>query len=138
MVFLPELRPVTHEYSDQLSEVTAAGIPCYSIHEILSEKLRALIQRSYTAPRDLYDIWYLAQNVSDLNWSEIAEAFHKKMKFKNIEFTGIHQMINPENDKQLMAAWNNSLAHQIPGDHFPEYETVRDEIKRLLTEYFVD
>jgi predicted nucleotidyltransferase component of viral defense system len=136
MVFPPEIRPIHHGYSDNLSELTTAGIPCYSIHEVLAEKLRALIQRSYTAPRDFYDIWYLSQNVSELKWSEIVKAFHKKMKFKNIEFTGIDQIINPENDKQLMAAWNNSLAHQIPGDNFPEYGTVRDEIKRLLTEYF--
>jgi len=60
------------------------------------------------------------------------------MKFKNIEFTGVNQMINPENDKQLMAAWKNSLAHQIPGEHFPEYNTVRDAIKRLFMEYFID
>ena len=85
MVFTPEIRPIHHEYSDILSEATTAGIPCNSIQEVLSEKLRALIQRSYTAPRDFYDIWYLPQNVSELNWSEIVEAFHKKMKFKNID-----------------------------------------------------
>jgi predicted nucleotidyltransferase component of viral defense system len=136
MAFPPELRQIHHGYSDNLSELTAAGVPCYSIQEVLAEKLRALIQRSYTAPRDFYDIWYLSQNVPELNWSEIVEAFHKKMKFKNIEFSGIDQMINGENDKQLMAAWNNSLAHQISGDNFPEYGTVREEIKRLLTEYF--
>jgi len=136
MVFPPAIRPIHHGYSDNLSELTAAGIPCYSIQEVLAEKLRALIQRSYSAPRDFYDIWYLSQNVSELNWSEIVEAFHKKMKFKNIEFTGIEQMINKENDKQLMAAWNNSLAHQIPGDDFPEYGIVRKEIKHLLLKYF--
>lgn len=137
MVFPPEIQPVNHEYSDHLSELTASGIPCYSIQEVLSEKLRALIQRSYTAPRDFYDIWYLSQNVPNLDWMAIKEAFHKKMKFKNIEFTGIDQMINPENDKQLLAAWDNSLAHQIPGDNFPEYGTVRDEIKRLIMEYLI-
>jgi predicted nucleotidyltransferase component of viral defense system len=136
MVFQPEIRLVNHGYMDNLSELTAAGIPCYSIQEVLAEKFRALIQRSYTAPRDFYDIWYLSQNVPELNWSEIVEAFHKKMKFKNIEFTGIDQMINDENDKQLMAAWNNSLAHQISGDYFPKYGNVRGEIKQLLVEYF--
>jgi len=135
MVFQPELRPVNHEYNDKLSDATVPGVPCYSIQEVLSEKLRALIQRSYTAPRDFYDIWYLSRNVPDLNWIEIKNAFHQKMKFKNIEFTGIDQMINEENDKKLMAAWNNSLAHQIPGDHFLEYETVRDTIKELLMKY---
>ena len=136
MVFPPEKRPIHHGYSDKLSEATATGVPCYSIQEVLAEKFRALIQRSYKAPRDFYDIWYLAKNVADLNWFEIVEAFHKKMKFKNIVFTGIDQMINEENDKQLMAAWSNSIAHQIPGDNFPEYRVVRDEIKQLLNEYF--
>lgn len=48
-----ELRPIVHPYSDTL---VTSEIPCYSITEVLSEKLRALIQRSYTAPRDYYDI----------------------------------------------------------------------------------
>ncbi len=78
----------------------------------------------------------MAQNVPELNWTDIVAAFHKKVKFKNIEFTGIDQMINPENDKQLMAAWNNSLSHQInPGNLLP-YETVRDELYKLLVQIF--
>lgn len=135
MLFLPEMRFVNHEYSDKLSESIGTGVPCYSIEEVFAEKLRALIQRSYTAPRDFYDIWYLSRNVSDLNWPKVIGAFHQKMRFKDIEFTGIEQMINEENDSQLMAAWNNSLAHQIPGDHFAEYKTVRDEVKQLLVKY---
>ena len=62
---------------------------------MLAEKLRALIQRSYTAPRDFYDIWYLSNIQDSIDWSEIKSAFHEKMKFKNIEFEGIHQMLNP-------------------------------------------
>lgn len=138
MVFLPEVRPVSHEYSDKLSKKSDTGVSCYSIQEILAEKLRALIQRSYTAPRDFYDIWYLARNMPDLDWKIIKEAFHQKMKFKNIEFTGVDQMINSENDKQLMAAWNNSLAHQIPGNYFPDYKIVRNEIKDLLISYLAN
>jgi predicted nucleotidyltransferase component of viral defense system len=132
MVFSPVTKRVHHEYSDNLSEMIASGIPCYSIQEVLAEKLRALIQRSYTAPRDFYDIWYLSRNVEGLNWNEIKTAFHQKMIFKGIEFFGIDQMINDENDKRLEPAWKNSLGHQIPGNHFPEYEGVRDEIKELL------
>jgi len=58
------------------------------------------------------------------------------MKFKNLEFTGIDQMINEENDKQLLAAWNNSLAHQILEDNFPPYDKVKVELKKLLQEIF--
>ena len=136
MIFPSEIRTVNHEYSDQLSDESNIGVQCYSIKEILAEKLRALIQRSYTAPRDLYDIWYLSRNVPSLNWDEIKEAFIQKMKFKNIEFTGINQIINEENDKQLNAAWNNSLANQISNDHFPDYGMVKNDIMQLLARYF--
>lgn len=135
MIFPPVERQVYHEYSDSLSE-TANAVPCYSLQEILAEKLRALIQRSYTAPRDFYDIWYLSQNVPELNWLEIVKAFRQKMKFKGLEFTGIDQMINAENDKRLQAAWKNSLRHQIPEENTNDYEFVKKGILKLLNEIF--
>jgi hypothetical protein len=58
------------------------------------------------------------------------------MKFKNLEFTGVEQMINVENDKQLEAAWKNSMAHQVDPDYYPEYIIVRDVLKSLLSEVF--
>ena len=135
LVFPIEMRAVHHRYSDKLSEEPLT-VPCYSINEVLAEKLRALIQRSYTAPRDFYDIWYLSENVPDIDWTVVTEAFHKKMAFKGLTFTGIDQMINEENDKRLKAAWENSLAHQIPEKNMTEYETVKKGISRLLNRIF--
>lgn len=135
MIFPQQNRKVHHEYSDQLL-AASQSIPCYSLQEVLAEKFRALIQRSYTAPRDFYDIWYLSQHVKDLDWNQIADAFHQKMKFKGLEFTGIDQMINEENDKRLQAAWKNSLAHQIPGNGLPEFEKIRESIEHLLNSKF--
>lgn len=135
MIFLAETRQVNHPYGDQLSQ-KPLKIPCYAIHEILSEKFRALIQRSYTAPRDFYDIWYLSNHVNDIHWSKVKEAFIDKMIYKEIEFTGVEQLINQENDKALKAAWNNSLAHQIPKNQLPEYELVKKELVALVHEVF--
>lgn len=131
MIFPVETREVYHPYSDQLSE-TPLEVPCYAIHEVLSEKLRALIQRSYTAPRDFYDIWYLANHVKDIDWKKVTTAFHQKMEFKGLEFTGIEQMINEENDKRLKAAWKNSLGHQIPEVQLPDYEVIKKELTELI------
>lgn len=133
MVFPVETREVYHPYSDNLSQ-TPLEVPCYAIHEVLSEKLRALIQRSYSAPRDFYDIWYLANHVKDIDWKKVTEAFHQKMKFKGLEFTGIEQMINEENDKRLKAAWKISLGHQIPEVQLPDYEVIKKELIGLLKE----
>ena len=135
MVFSIENREVFHPYTDGLSE-SPLVIPCYSLREVLAEKLRALIQRSYTAPRDFYDIWYLANNQTAIDWKEITDAFHVKMKFKNLEFEGIHQMIDENNDKRVKAGWENSLAHQIPGGINTTYKEVKQLLIGLLKEIF--
>ena len=137
MLFLPEEREVCHGYSDSLSKL-ALTVPCYSINEVLSEKFRALIQRSYTAPRDFYDIWYITNIEENLDWQEIAKAFHRKMEVKGLIFTGIEQMINPENDKRLKAAWHNSLGHQIKKEFLPEYEKVKKDLTKILKSLFLD
>lgn len=123
-------RDITHDYSDKLTD-SGKRIPCYSIEEVLSEKMRSLVQRSYTAPRDLYDLWYLSNYFKEINYQEVTAAFHKKMAFKGHIFTGVDQLLNPENDKQLKAAWKNSLAHQIIGS-LPEYKDVRKELFDLF------
>lgn len=135
MVFPVVFRPVYHEYSDALTSATKE-VPCYDIREVLSEKIRALIQRSYTAPRDYYDIWYLSNSFPDINWNEITSAFHEKMKFKGIEFIGIDQLINGKSERAVKLAWKNSLGHQITENDLPNFETVREEIEQLFNKYF--
>ncbi len=135
LVFPQTEKKLFHAYSDQVA-INPNAIPCYVIEEMLSEKLRSLIQRSYTAPRDYYDIWYLSNNVKDLNWPKIVDAFQEKMKFKGHEFTGIDQFINEENDENLKSAWKNSLGHQISGDVLPEFEVVKESLQTLFENNF--
>lgn len=134
MIFEVIERNVSHPYSDKLA--LESTIPCYKIEEVLAEKIRALIQRSYTAPRDYYDIWYLSNKFPDLDWKVIVDAFYKKMKFKNIEFIGVDQLINEKSDKALKGAWKNSLGHQIKPDKLPEYEVVRENLLLLFERIF--
>jgi len=135
VLFPVSKRDVIHSYSDKLTE-NALQVPCYSIEEVLAEKMRSLIQRSYSAPRDFYDIWNLSKYFPELEYKPIVDAFHKKLAFKGQSFSGIEQLINSENEKHLKAAWKNSLAHQITGE-FPDFETVKKELlvffKKILT-----
>ncbi|GAP72615.1 hypothetical protein SAMD00024442_37_24 [Candidatus Symbiothrix dinenymphae] len=135
MLFDAETKNIHHPYSDKLSE-NALNIPVYSIYEVLAEKLRALIQRSYTAPRDYYDIWYLSKNIENIDWQKVAEAFDRKMAYKGLIFIGIEQFINPHNDKVLKAAWKNSLEHQIASGNLPNYDTVRSDLLLLFEQIF--
>lgn len=135
MVFAPELATVLHSYSDKLTE-NAQEIPIYSTSEVLAEKIRSLIQRSYTAPRDYFDIWYLSKNIENINWQEVVAGFYKKVEYKNLKFSGIEQLINENNDIILRSAWKNSLEHQIENGKLPEYETVRNDLKLLFEKIF--
>ncbi|WP_423128085.1 nucleotidyl transferase AbiEii/AbiGii toxin family protein [Gaoshiqia sp. Z1-71] len=127
---------LVHGYSDTLTE-NAKRIPCYSIEEVLSEKMRALVQRSYTAPRDLYDLWYLSRHYKDVDLKNLEKAFLKKMEFKGHTFSGINQLLNPENDRPLKTAWKNSLGHQISGE-LPEYESVKQVLKDWFYAFLVN
>lgn len=137
MIFASENKNVVHQYSDSLTN-SAESIPCYDLKEVLAEKLRALIQRSYTAPRDYYDIWYLSQHNQDLDWDAIVTAFQQKMQFKGLSFNGIDQMLNEANDKILKKAWKNSLEHQIASGELPAYETVKKDLQTLFERIFAE
>lgn len=135
-VLLPlETRKVLHDYSDKLT-TAVDDIACYSVAEMMSEKLRALIQRSYSAPRDYYDIWMLTQRFPDLDNDLVVRTFHEKVKFKGLNFTGPDQLINPNTDRIISSAWNNSLSHQIPDGTLPEYGVVREALKALFERIF--
>lgn len=135
MIFEPVNRSVYHNYSDKLTP-TVETIACYDLREVLSEKLRALIQRSYTAPRDYYDIWYLSKYGGEIDWSEIKSAFLKKMEYKGLEFIGIDQLLNERSDNSVRRAWKNSLGHQISDEKLPTFEEVRTELEILFNQIF--
>jgi predicted nucleotidyltransferase component of viral defense system len=137
MIFTPEWATILHPYGDKLTE-NAQNIPMYSINEVLAEKIRALIQRSYTAPRDYFDIWYLSKNIENIDWKEVVKGFYRKIEYKNLQFSNIEQLINENNDKIQKSAWKNSLEHQIENGKLPEYETVRNDLKILFEKIFKD
>lgn len=56
MAFGVVSRPLLHPYSDAAE--LACLLPCYSLEEILVEKLRAICgQRRFAIARDIYDVW---------------------------------------------------------------------------------
>ena len=131
----PDTADVFHIYSDGLTK-NAQNIPIYCVNEVLAEKIRALIQRSYTAPRDYFDIWYLEKHIKYIDWQEVIRVFIEKVKYKNLHFFGIHQLINADNDEILKSAWKNSLEHQIENGKLPQYETVRNDLQNLFDNIF--
>ncbi|HED08695.1 MAG TPA: nucleotidyl transferase AbiEii/AbiGii toxin family protein [Ignavibacteria bacterium] len=131
MIFEPELKKITHPYSDSLLK-DSTEIFCYNLKEVIAEKIRALIQRSYSAPRDYYDIYYLKDSINQKDWKQIKLAFLEKMKFKKLKYENVEQLMNKKSIKIIKTAWGNSLKHQITKEKLPDADVVVKELKEIL------
>ncbi|MEA4904994.1 MAG: nucleotidyl transferase AbiEii/AbiGii toxin family protein [Petrimonas sp.] len=118
-----ERRNIYRNYSDLEEDFK---LQCYSLAEILIEKMAALMGR--TEPRDLYDFWYLTE-VERLDVAEHISSFNNKAE---------HKKHDPKNfmDKVLSKEvafkrdWERKLASQI--HDIPEYAEVFRGAKRHL------
>ncbi|MCK4749004.1 MAG: nucleotidyl transferase AbiEii/AbiGii toxin family protein, partial [Bacteroidales bacterium] len=124
---------VHHPYSDPLS-ANPLKVPAYNELEIITEKIRSLVQRSYNAPRDYYDIWYLLQK-SVFDEKKIKEGLLEKMAIKGIDFVNVDQFFPNENIRAVLIGWEQSLRNQIPGD-LPDFKMVEADLRELQNRIF--
>jgi len=102
IILLPtEKKRIFHPYSDEIN----AEIEVYSLEEIFTEKLRALIQR--TRARDLYDIGML---YGLINREKVLQILDKKFDFKEVALDKA-SLIKRKDD--FSNAWDASLKHQL-------------------------
>ena len=104
----PEIRTIHHPYSD----MKEMKIQTYSIEEIFSEKLRALIER--LRPRDLYDVIHLFK---DKRWTpsqkRVKSTLDAKCKYKNVPVPTLELLESSGKKQEMIEEWNSMLAHQI-------------------------
>ncbi len=130
IIFPPAIRPVIHPFSDAPGQ--DYPLRCYDIKEIMAEKFRALVQRSYTAPRDLYDIFMLSDKLNEKDWENIREAFARKMHYKNLQPSEIRDAINEHTYSTVRNAWQQSLAHQLPSAQLPSADEVIQKVVKII------
>lgn len=111
VLFPSENRKLIHLFSD--ADKIDISIPCYSLKEVLAEKMRSLIQRNRGEARDYFDLWFIKNNNDTLNWEEIKEAFLKKCIFKNVNFKSVSDFLEPARIKQVEITWDTRLNHQL-------------------------
>jgi predicted nucleotidyltransferase component of viral defense system len=116
-------KPVLNEYSDLTVQHT---INCYSIDEIIAEKLRSLMQR--TVPRDLYDIWHLLE-IEKNDLQNCAEHFKKKTEFKGKNPNEFLDIVIKKKDI-YEAQWEKNLSMQFK--ELPQFEKVWRECLRYF------
>ena len=136
-VLLPlESRKIIHNYGEKF-DLTAN---VYSLEEIISEKLRAILQytkklhendwaRSRT--RDYYDLWSIFSHFEpQINYNIIKETLEKKCIGKQVSFTGINDFFDPIAIAEVHKTWNQWLGPLVI--KLPETNLVIEYIKEKL------
>ena len=120
LVFPIASKPVLKAY-DEYEDLPENGrIGVYSLNEIVSEKIIALLDPARNEPRDLYDLWHLTTN-GYANLAYLTEAVELKIKFRGKELTDVKEnLIHKE--ARLKKLWQARLSSQMI--LLPEFEQV--------------
>jgi predicted nucleotidyltransferase component of viral defense system len=110
----PIQKDLLQTYSDQLD----CNLYCYPLEEVLTEKMRAVLQR--TRPRDLFDLWYLLE-IHEMNIYENYSDFVEKAKYKNLDSSDFLTKVE-EKFLSFRKQWDASMQHQIKD--LPKFEDV--------------
>jgi uncharacterized protein len=122
LIFEPISRPILKNYADLPSE--NFSLNCYSLEEVIIEKLVALIGR--TQPRDVYDLWYLLEE-EQVELEFLKPAFEQKAKHKGHQPSTFIATWNRKT-KLFQTQWKQYLAHQIA--ELPNIESVWRALNR--------
>ncbi|NGX48034.1 MAG: hypothetical protein K1000chlam3_01421 [Chlamydiae bacterium] len=109
LISSPSFKRILHDYSDPIPSVLAS---CYSIEEMLAEKLRALVERA--RPRDLYDVIHLFNTTPSANRVILLKTLREKCKYKNVPLPSLKIIKEHPNFGGLKTEWRNMLEHQLP------------------------
>ena len=118
LCFELETRSIFEEYSDQ----EACTILCYSLSEVMTEKMRSLLSR--TQPRDYYDLWYLSE-IEGMEMAELRYEFEEKARHKELDPNALQDKLE-EKVAVFKSRWEKSMKDQIAD--LPPFEQVQREL----------
>jgi predicted nucleotidyltransferase component of viral defense system len=123
----PVARPIAHPYSD--APVPPVAVACYSLEELMAEKMRALAERC--RPRDLYDVVNMHRH-PDLvgRASEVSRLLSMKCAFAGIAVPTLETIQVSPLASEVKTEWSSMLAHQLP--HLPAFSTFWRELASIF------
>jgi predicted nucleotidyltransferase component of viral defense system len=122
LVFEPVMNDVLIGYSD----LEEHKLFCYSLEEVLVEKMRSVMQRMQA--RDFYDIWYLLEE-HEMDADFYLSEFETKCKSKDLLHTDFLKKLD-ERLPQYKGRWKSSMSEQIKD--LPDFDQVEREVKKHL------
>lgn len=124
----PEIKQIFHPYSD--SKIIDSLVPVYPLNEVVAEKLRSLMQRN--RPRDIYDLYYLSEIITNENYSKIHKLLIQKSESKNIECCHYDNFVNSRKYKSNKRAWESSLIYHLPEGKLIDYNIAFSKVERFV------
>lgn len=121
-----EFDPVIKDAIINYSDLKDYKLLCYTLKELLVEKLRCVMQRMQ--PRDYYDIWYLLE-IEEMKIDFYEEEFINKCESKGLDPKEFHKKLNKKL-LQYKARWEKSMSNQIKG--LPNFDNVQREVHRHI------
>jgi predicted nucleotidyltransferase component of viral defense system len=123
LLYHPAERPLQAPYGDYPTGVT---LPTYTLEEILTEKLCALMGR--TEPRDLYDVYCLFE-WGDADLSFLPADFSTKCRHKGQQPGRLDEVLTGK-EGTLKRLWASRLSVQVP--ELPHLNEVLRAVRRHL------
>ena len=120
LYYLPEEKQIINSYSDLKKE--KYSILCYTLGEVIAEKMRSIMQR--TAPRDIYDLWYLFE-IEGQDIEDHIFAFQDKANHKGYDPIELINIIEKK-EKIFAKHWHDHLANQMT--EIPDFNDVWREL----------
>jgi predicted nucleotidyltransferase component of viral defense system len=136
-VLLPSSRrPLLHAYAEQLD----VELVCYSLEEIVAEKLRTPLQALRRASegkwlrncaRDYYDLWYLTSiGATIFDGAVVGSILREKCSVRDVTFRGLEDFFPSIVVDEAERQWRSSLADLVR--LLPEFTIVMTELQERL------
>lgn len=116
----PEEKGILNSYSDL--EYEEYSILCYTLGEAIAEKMRSVMQR--TAPRDIYDLWYLFE-IEGQDIEDYIFTFQDKAKHKGYDPKELTKVVKHK-EKIFAKQWQKHLTNQMT--EIPYFDDVWREL----------
>ncbi len=126
-----EFKTVKNTTLRSYSDIDDYSMSCYTLEEILVEKMRSVIQRMIA--RDFYDIWYLFEE-EGLDANNYIVEFKNKCNSKGLDALKFKGKL-AERILQYQGQWKSSLRDQIKD--LPDFEKVERDVQRHIKKMYL-
>lgn len=131
-ILLPTIdRKVFHPYSDNQT-LGALELSCYSLEEVMAEKIRAIGgQRRFAVSRDLYDIYNLLD--ADVNLDSVRQILPEKFRLKGLDINSMDARSLKNRYSEFEHDWNNRLQYLVQNNQL-NFETAWFRVWALIND----